>query len=168
MELLVIRHGVAEDRDAFAATGRSDALRPLTPEGIRKMERAARGLARVAPEVSVVASSPLRRAVQTAHIVARALGLDGVEELQALVPDARPEALLGWIAARPRDGAAAVVGHEPHVGKLVAFLVGAGRGSRIAVGKGGACLIRFDGAPSAGGGELRWLLAPAQLRRLRR
>jgi len=30
MQLLVIRHAIAEDRDVFAASGQSDAERPLT------------------------------------------------------------------------------------------------------------------------------------------
>jgi phosphohistidine phosphatase len=168
VDLLVIRHAIAEDRERFAATGEPDALRPLTPRGARKMERAARGLARVAPRVSVLASSPLVRAIETARIVAGALGLDGFEELQALVPDARPESLLEWLRARPGEAVAAVVGHEPHLGKLVAFLLDGGTRTFSEIRKGGACLIGFEGAPARATGELRWLLTPSQLRAVRR
>jgi phosphohistidine phosphatase len=168
MDLLVIRHAIAEDRERFAATGQPDALRPLTPSGARKMERAARGLARVAPKVSLLASSPLVRAVETARIVAAALGLDGFEELRALAPDARPESLLEWLRARPGDGVAAVVGHEPHLGKLIAFLLDGGKRSFSVLRKGGACFIGFPGAAAPAAGELRWLLTPSQLRAVRR
>lgn len=168
LDLLVIRHAIAEDRERFAATGQPDALRPLTPRGVRKMERAACGLAWMAPRVSVLASSPLVRAVETARIVADALGLDGFEELRALVPGARPESLLEWLRARPGDGVAGVVGHEPHLGKLIAFLLDGGTRAFAELRKGGACLIGFEGAPAPAAGELRWLLTPSQLRAVRR
>jgi phosphohistidine phosphatase len=167
LDLLVIRHAIAEDRERFAATGRPDALRPLTPRGARKMERAARGLARVAPRVSVLASSPLVRAIETARIVAGALELDGFEELRALAPGARPQSLLGWLRDRPGDRVAAVVGHEPHLGKLIALLLDGGDHAFAELQKGGACLIGFEGAPAPAGGELRWLLTPSQLRNIR-
>jgi len=168
LDLLVIRHAIAEDRERFAATGAPDALRPLTPGGARKMERAARGLGRVAPRVSALASSPLVRAVETARIVAPALGLDGFDELRALAPGARPGSLLDWLRARPGDGAAAVVGHEPHLGRLIAFLLDGGKRAFAELRKGGACLIAFDGAPAPAAGELRWLLTSSQLRAVRR
>ena len=44
MRLLVVRHAIAEDREAFARSHKDDADRPLTSEGRRKMERAALGL----------------------------------------------------------------------------------------------------------------------------
>src|SRR5262245_49797749 len=59
MHLLVVRHAIAEDKDVFARTGRSDDLRPLTDDGRAKMRRAADGLRSVAPEVDLVATSPL-------------------------------------------------------------------------------------------------------------
>jgi phosphohistidine phosphatase len=167
LDLLVIRHAVAENRERFAATGQPDALRPLTPRGVRKMERAVRGLARVAPRVSALASSPFVRAVETARIVAGALDLDGFEELRALVPGARPGSLLGWLRAWPRDHVAAVVGHEPHLGKLIAFLLDGDERAFAELRKGGACLIGFEGAPAPAAGELRWLLTPSQLRAIR-
>src|SRR5438105_341158 len=69
MQLLVIRHGIAQDQQEFAKSGRVDALRPLTRPGKKKMRAGARGLKKVVPKVTVLASSPLTRAVQTARIV---------------------------------------------------------------------------------------------------
>ena len=71
MHLLIIRHAIAEDRDAFAKTGKPDDLRPLTSEGRAKMIRCAEGLHVIAPEISVLASSPRTRAHETAEIVGR-------------------------------------------------------------------------------------------------
>jgi len=168
MDLVIVRHAIAEERETFARTGQDDALRPLTAPGRRKMERAAAGIARVAPEVDALASSPLVRARDTAAILAPALGLRRVEEVEALAPDAEPEALLPWLRAQARRRAVAVVGHEPHLGLLVALLL-AGRNEPFAIlRKGGACLVRLPRRPGPATGELRWLLEPSQLRALGR
>src|SRR2546429_8832517 len=74
MRLLVVRHAIAEDREAFARSHKDDADRPLTSEGRRKMERAALGLKELLPELDVVAASPYKRAVDTAEIIAGAYG----------------------------------------------------------------------------------------------
>ncbi|HEX4469200.1 MAG TPA: phosphoglycerate mutase family protein, partial [Gemmatimonadaceae bacterium] len=75
MDLLVIRHAIAEDKERFAASGRNDDLRPLTEEGRSKMRRAAQGLRTVVGRIAHLASSPLVRARETAEIVAPALGV---------------------------------------------------------------------------------------------
>src|SRR6476469_7334740 len=87
VELLVIRHGVAEEREEFEATGKDDSLRPLTKEGRWKMERVAKGLRHAIPSLNVIATSPFTRAAQTAKIVAAAYDDVDVERLDALTPD---------------------------------------------------------------------------------
>ena len=92
MNLLVVRHGLAEDREAFKRTGRSDDLRPLTDRGRRRMRRNARGLAKVIrPDLLV--TSPLTRAVQTAEILSAAFELEVATTLEALRPDESPDPL---------------------------------------------------------------------------
>src|SRR5436305_15219678 len=69
-ELYFIRHGLAEERgDAWP----DDNKRPLTDEGMSRMRKAVRGLARLGVTVDVVLTSPLVRARQTADIVASGL-----------------------------------------------------------------------------------------------
>jgi phosphohistidine phosphatase len=84
-ELYFIRHGLAEDRgDAWP----DDTKRPLTDEGMSRMRKAARGLARIGVSIEVVLSSPLVRARQTAEIVAS--GLDprpSLVNVDSLAPD---------------------------------------------------------------------------------
>jgi len=70
MHLLVVRHGIAEGRKASARTNRDDAARRLTTDGRRKMKNGALGLRQLVPEVDLLASSPLRRAADTADIIA--------------------------------------------------------------------------------------------------
>src|SRR2546422_1650397 len=62
MRLLVVRHAIAEDLEAFARSHKDDSTRPLTPDGRRKMERAALGLKELVPELDVLAASPYKRA----------------------------------------------------------------------------------------------------------
>ena len=38
MQLLLIRHAIAEEQEDFAKTGKDDRLRPLTDEGRKKLE----------------------------------------------------------------------------------------------------------------------------------
>lgn len=166
MQLLVVRHGIAEDREAFARTGADDDRRPLTDEGRRKMTRAAQGLRSLVPALDLVAASPLTRAQQTAEIVARAYGLRVGETTSALDPDARLESFIKWIEPHAAKKAVAVVGHEPHLSSLVTWLITGVDDSRVVLKKGAACLVEFAARPSRGGGALLWLHAPATLREL--
>lgn len=166
MQLLVIRHAIAEDREEFTARGADDAERPLTDFGRRRMKRNADGLRRVAPQLDVIAASPLTRAQQTARIVADEYKLRDVETAEAMHPDRHPRELLSWLARFPSDATVAVVGHEPHVGMLVAWCVGGVAEPTVAFKKGGVALIDFARKPAAAKGVLQWLLTPAQLRAL--
>ena len=171
MNLLVIRHAIAEDKEAFAASGRSDDLRPLTEAGRSKMRRVAEGLRATCPRVAVLASSPLLRARETADIVAPVFRVARVEIVEALRPERAFEDLAAWLRRRvgpngDEDATVAIVGHEPHLSGLVTWLMTSGTESRIELKKGGACLLRFDRTPSAGEAILRWSLTPSQLRAL--
>ncbi|HEY2027219.1 MAG TPA: phosphohistidine phosphatase SixA [Gemmatimonadaceae bacterium] len=172
MQLLVIRHGVAEDKDAFARTGEDDSLRPLTASGKREMRFVAKGLKAAAPKIAVLASSRLVRAQQTAAIVADEYGIDDVVALDALAPETPPSALLEWLRDVDNQADArevvAVVGHEPHLSSVVSWLMTGETESHVALKKGGACRVDFDTRPTAGRGELRWLMTAEHLRRLGR
>jgi len=52
MQLLVIRHALAQSREEFA--GEDDALRPLTKDGLRQMRRGAKGLRRIVGDIDDV------------------------------------------------------------------------------------------------------------------
>src|SRR5947208_1480322 len=88
MRLLVVRHAIAEDREAFARSHKDDADRPLTSEGRRKMERAALGLKVLVPELDVLAASPYKRAFDTAEIIAASYRGLTVERVPELAPGA--------------------------------------------------------------------------------
>jgi phosphohistidine phosphatase len=168
MELLVIRHAIAEEREVWARTGRDDDERPLTREGRRKMREATRGLRELVHQLDRLASSPLTRAWQTAEIVGPAFGNRAIERVDALRPESAPEDLLAWLAEHDDGERIAVVGHEPHLSGIVTWMLTGRAGHVVELKKGAACLLRFEGTPRRGGATLIWSLAPGQLRRLAR
>ena len=166
MDLLVVRHAIAEDRAAFARTGQDDAKRPTTPAGRRKFKRGARGLREIVKSIDVLATSALARAVETARILQKVYDLDEVTRLDALEPQADTAALVPWLRQHRGRRTVAVVGHEPHLSTLIGYLLTGDRAGLVDLKKGGACLIGFGRDVGAGRAELRWLLTASQLRRL--
>jgi phosphohistidine phosphatase len=166
MDLLIVRHGIAEDREEFASTEQPDDLRPLTREGKREFTKVARALHGIVPELDLIATSPLVRARQTAELLGERYGVP-VVETDALQPEAAYTKFAALVKRSTSAEVVAIVGHEPHLSGLVAWLIG-DTDARIAMKKGCACLVRFDRAAQRGAGTLLWLLPPGVLRRLRR
>ncbi|MBV6522088.1 MAG: hypothetical protein MNPFHGCM_02233 [Gemmatimonadaceae bacterium] len=164
MQLLLIRHAIAEERTEFAATGKRDAERPLTAFGRRRMVRNARGLRRVVSRIDLIVSSPYVRARQTARIVADTLGMEAIALSEALAPDRHPKEILSWLAERDAGSAIAAVGHEPHLSRLLQWSMAQQTESHAVLRKGGVCLLEFEGAVRPGVAVLQWLLTPRQLR----
>lgn len=75
MKILLIRHGKAEERPLLSLSAKKDALRALTESGRREFRKAAKGLRKLAPDIDVLAASPLVRAQETAAIVLGAVVL---------------------------------------------------------------------------------------------
>jgi phosphohistidine phosphatase len=163
MELLIFRHGPAGDKEKWKAAGRPDAERPLTPDGKLKTAKAAAGLAAVYPRLDVVATSPLRRARQTAELLLRRYGGTALVELRELSPGTDPRRTIAALAGLAPARHVALVGHEPHLSALVAALTG---GGALELKKAGACLLEADRL-APGAARLLWLLRPSQLRALR-
>ena len=166
MHLLIIRHAVAEDREAFAASGQDDSLRPLTKDGRKKMRTAAHGLTRTVPGVDVLATSPFVRAVETADIVAAAFRRPEIQTVDALTPERTPADFVDWMHTTDGPEVIAAVGHEPHLGRLVSWLVTARKQPWIELKKGGAVLLDLGSAPAPGTARLLWALTPKQLRQM--
>jgi phosphohistidine phosphatase len=166
MRLLVVRHAIAEDREAFARTHQDDSPRPLTPEGRRKMERAALGLKELLPELDLLAASPYKRAVETAEIVAQAYDQLTVERVAELTPGAGVDRVVAWLSDRQARGTLGIVGHEPDLSQLVCTLLAGANRPFLELRKGAACLLEFAGPVAKGAATLDWFLGPKHLRRL--
>jgi len=157
MELFVIRHAWAGDRDDLQWP--DDDLRPLTGSGQKRFAKAAATLVELGVAPEVVATSPLLRCVQTAEILAKNIPNNPeVVELDALRPGSDLQAAMLWTTQQAKlHQQLAWVGHSPDVDRMTAALIG-GADALIRFAKGGVAAIRFDGPPEVGAGELRWLI----------
>jgi phosphohistidine phosphatase len=163
MEIIFLRHGPAGEREDWARTGRPDSERPLTMDGRKRSREAAKGLARLIETADLVATSPWARAKETAEIAAKALGAPLVES-NFLLPHRSPGSLAAWLSGL--DGHRVVlVGHEPHLSKVISWLLAGGSRPVVALKKAQAALLETKKAGAASA-VLVWSLPPRVLRRL--
>jgi phosphohistidine phosphatase len=161
MDLLLVRHARAEDVAA------SDAQRALTPEGRERFSQEVVGLRALELELDAVLSSPLLRARQTAELLVP-LSRGPVQECAALGRSPGEGLLLELREVASQGEHVALVGHEPWISELCAWLLCGERerGSAFAFKKGGAVWLR--GTPEPGGMSLVAGLPPRVLRALGR
>jgi phosphohistidine phosphatase len=150
MHLYLIRH-------AHAVDGDQDAARPLSPKG-RKQVRALGRLLRETDtfEASEIWHSPLRRAAETAALLAaRFKSKTRLVEVGGLRPGDAADSILKKINDLRRP--IAVIGHEPHLSALASLLV-AGKAAppRFVLKK--CAALRLDEV--GGGWAVRWQVSP--------
>src|ERR1700728_1986783 len=116
MELLIIRHAIAFERDRHR--WRDDAARPLSPAGMRRARKAASGLKEFSKAPDRLLTSPLVRARQTAQILTDVAGWPQAEEASELSPGQPALAILSLLG-KDRSQRVAVVGHQPGLGALL-------------------------------------------------
>lgn len=112
MDLILWRHAEAEP-------GEPDLGRRLTSKGLKQAERMAAWLEGRLPETTRILVSPADRTQQTAVALKRKF-----RTVDDLAPGASVEAVLaaaGWPDAREP---VLVVGHQPTLGQVAAFLLG--------------------------------------------
>ena len=164
MNLLLVRHAVAEEREEFAKTGKRDSERPLTREGREKMRQAAHGVASLLSNLDVIVTSPLKRTVQTARILAAAYTDVDVVRLESLAPDGDHAGTMEWLSRNAHLRSVAMVGHEPSLGELFALLASGRDAPFFEFKKGGVVLLSLGKKPAPGNGRLEWAVQPAALR----
>lgn len=130
------------------------------------MARAARGLVLTVPLPSMLATSPLVRAVETAEIIGEAYDRVLPETVTELQPGGGPEAAVAWLKRLPPEHRVIAVGHEPDLSILAGVLLAGRQSPVLSFKKGAACLLRFEGDVKPGLALLEWFMAPRQLRQL--
>jgi len=165
MELLIVRHAIAFERDRHR--WRDDDARPLSPAGIKGSRKAATGLKAFSRAPDQVLTSPLVRAQQTAQILRDVAGWPQAEDAPELSPGESTLALL-TLLSKNRGKLVAVVGHQPGLGALLtACLLGEGKVLSIELKKNAIVCLAFEGLPCAGRATLKWLATPRMLRGFR-
>ena len=158
MEVYLVRHGIAEPQG-----GGPDSERALTSRGRVRTRQVALGLQAADCRPAVIATSPLRRAKETAEIMARELCPEArIEECTFLEPGAVASDLVSWLGELDAD-AAMVVGHAPDMGEMAAQLLCKHGDVAMTFKKAGACCVSFSGAAALGSGILEWLIQPRLL-----
>ena len=162
LELYLIRHGVAAERgEEFP----DDSKRPLTSDGIARLRKEAKALDELGVQFEQVLTSPLVRARQTADVFAETMkSKPPIAIIDALTPAGSPAAVIQDLGKYMRKASIALVGHEPNMGELAAFLIGAKM--PLPFKKGAICRIDFTVFPPKGKGALCWFVTPRMLRKL--
>lgn len=131
---MLLRHGIAEDRDARRL---DDADRRLTKGGRERMRAAAKGMVRLGVSPDAVLTSPLTRCRETAEIVCEALGHGAPVQITGLAPGADLERIAELSAERPDSQELLVCGHQPDLSDIARELTGGDvlvkKGSLIAI-----------------------------------
>jgi phosphohistidine phosphatase len=150
----LLRHAHAGDPERWTD---DDSLRPLSEKGRRQAERLGRLLAGLDEAPDLFITSPKVRAVQTAELVADALGAPVVVDrrLGAAFDIAVLEDILLAHADADRP---CVVGHDPDFSEVLGDLVGA---AMVPMRKGAIARVDVQSRDLAPGrGVLRYLLPP--------
>jgi phosphohistidine phosphatase len=155
MELFVMRHATAEPR----RPGYDDEKRALTRRGRERWKCAVEGLRDLKVSVDRLLHSPWLRAVETADLAKELVDGERVETHNLVV--APRQTLLDEL----RGQRVAVIGHEPWLTELIAWLVlgDPSAGSQLVLKKGGVAWL--EGEPRPGQMKLRALFTPRSLRR---
>ncbi len=165
MELFILRHGEAGKR---LGTG-DDVERSLTVAGQKEVEEVAESLAEMSVKLDFIVTSPLKRALQTAEIVARMLKVkkNGLEEWDELKPEGNRQDLYRKLSRFKQESSVMVVGHEPYLSTMISELIFNGNGTgQIVLKKAGLAKIGITALQPKIKGELRWLLAPRHMKKM--
>lgn len=115
MDFYLVRHGEAKPEH-------EDPRRPLSDQGRRDVEKLARALAARKINVAEVLHSDKLRARETAEVLADALSPErGTREIRGLSPEDDPMLARGDLEAAEEP--LMLVGHLPHLSRLVSLLV---------------------------------------------
>jgi phosphohistidine phosphatase len=166
MNLYVLRHAIAEERDQAAYP--DDSQRPLTPKGKKKMVKIAENLKDMGVQIDLILTSPYVRARDTAKIVRKALDLkkNQLAFSDHLAPSGFAKDLLSEINEKYPVENLMLVGHEPYLSDLIAMLLAGDLSPSIAMKKGGLCRLSIENLVYGKCATLEWLLTPAQLSRI--
>jgi phosphohistidine phosphatase len=163
MELYVVRHGIAIDREDPKCP--PDPERYLTEEGIEKTKRVAAAVAALSASPDLILSSPYVRAMQTAEIFAAALDYpkQKIRRTDLLLPGSEPTLFFRELAKDKQTSTLFIFGHAPQLDDIIASALGS-KHHLTSLKKAGVALLELKRV-SPPNGQLLWLAPPKLLRR---
>lgn len=168
LKVFIVRHALAEDRDVFQKTNLPDSARPLLPKGEKQMQEMAKAIKKMVGQVDLIATSPYLRAQQTADILQKTFKRAGVFEMQELTPGASVLKTLRAIQKIGRAETILLVGHEPHLGRFLSFVLTGSTRNLFDIKKGGVALIEFANRIDKKQAKLKCFLQPSQVKKIKR
>lgn len=154
MDLIIVRHGIAEE-----GLGGSDFSRALTVDGRKGIERLSAFLKTHFGAVDLIVSSPLVRAVETASILSEGLADPTMLELDELHHSTGSSETIEALSRVSGDIKSMIaVGHEPNLSSLISLALSGNSRSFVDVSRGSATHIQFQGKIGPGKGILKFVL----------
>jgi phosphohistidine phosphatase len=143
---------------------KKDERRPLDEEGILQVRYIGRLLANLDVQVDQIISSPLKRARQTASLVANELAFEGAVQIDdALRPEAGFEQFQSMLSRYKKYDAVMVVGHNPSFTEFLSKSVSGPNGAaHVDFKKGAVARVEMNGRT----GTLDWMVTPKIARTL--
>ena len=156
MDLYLLRHADAEKPDPH----QDDSKRALTAKGEQQSRSVGNALLRLEVSFDAIFTSPYRRAMQTAEIVAGALESDElVEACKPLAPEGNGADLVREIADR-KPASVLLVGHEPDMSQFISTLLVGRPNLPLTMKKGGLCKLSIESLNWGACASLEWLVPP--------
>jgi phosphohistidine phosphatase len=147
MPIYFVQHGLALSEQV-------DPNRPLSAEGRKEVERIAGYLRKVRVAVKKVCHSGKARAKETAQILSEQIGDGHIYEADGMSPN---DNVIAFAAGLKEDNTM-YVGHLPHLGKLVSFLVAGDENAGVTrFVNGGVVCVEKDSE----GYHIAWYLKPS-------
>jgi phosphohistidine phosphatase len=155
MIVYFVRHASAGQKKL---SGKKDEKRPLDADGVHQCTQMGRILAGMEVNVDAVISSPLKRATQTAALVANEIGYEGKLHLDdALRPETKYETFRDMLQKYSKAEAVMVVGHNPNFSEFLGHII-AENGMRAHIDLKKGAVARVESAQKKY--LLQWLLTP--------
>ena len=158
MELYLIRHGIAQERD-FAL---KDDDRTLTKVGQTKTKEVAKRLYNLGLRFDVILTSPLVRSHQTAEIFTQTQLSSHLQVSTELAPNGNIHAWLHWLEQQnyPPTSKLALIGHQPNLGEWASMLVWGEAKEALTLRKAGIIGLNLPTMRSPIGQSQMFLLTP--------
>ena len=168
--MFILRHGEAGKK---LPAGTSDFRRPLTFAGKKEVKDIAKSLKDIRVKLNLIITSPLKRTYQTASIVAMVFKMkSNIETWDELKPESNSKDLYPKLYQKfKQNSSILIVGHEPYLSNLIIEIISNGnrptpRG--IVLKKGGLAKVRItSSSDQMVKGELRWLLTPMIMKKIK-
>ena len=163
MNLFILRHASAGTR---RTNPKLDARRPIDKEGKRHALQLAVVLNALKLQFDVIVSSPLKRSLQTAQMIATETGYEsGLLQSNALTPEGTVDQFQALLRECSAYENVLVVGHNPNLTGFLVSTLGSfepADAPSIRLRKGSLARVSISRGP----GTLQWLLDPRIVRSL--